>query len=143
MGSGYGLLSGHLLAKFPNAHVTLQDISEPMFGHAKERLAAYADRTSYVKSDFSQRGWASALGGPFDFVMSAIAIHNMYDDGLIASIYKDIHDLIADGGMFANLDYAAQAGGVEMHVQWLKEAGFPTVEAVEINDRTVLLKASR
>ena len=143
VGSGYGLLSGHLLAKFPNAHVTLQDISEPMFGHAKERLAAYADRTAYVKSDFSQRDWASGLGGPFDFVMSAIAIHNMYDDGLIAGIYKDIHDLIADGGMFANLDYAAQGAEVDMHVQWLKEAGFPTVEAVEINDRTVLLKASR
>lgn len=143
VGAGYGLLSSHLLAKYANAHVTLQDISEPMFGHAKERLAAYADRTAYVKSDFSQREWASTLGGPFDFVMSAIAIHNMYDDGLIASIYKDIHDLIADGGMFANLDYAAQAGGVDMHVQWLKEAGFSTVEADEINERTVLLKASR
>ena len=143
VGAGYGLLSSHLLAKYPNARVTLQDISEPMFGHAKERLAAYADRTAYINSDFSQRDWASGLGGPFDFVMSAIAIHNMYDDDLIASIYKDIHDMTAEGGMFANLDYAAQAGGVDTHVQWLQEAGFASVEAVEINERTVLLKASR
>ncbi len=143
VGAGYGLLSKQVLAKHPNAHVTLQDISEPMFSHAKERLAEYADRTAYVNSDFSQRDWSSGLGGPFDFVVSAIAIHNMYDDNLIASIYKDIHDLMADGGVFANLDYAAQAGGVDTHVQWLKEAGFQSVEAIPQNERTVILRATR
>ena len=143
VGAGYGLLTKHLLERYPNAKVTLQDVSEPMFNHAKQRLAEYANRTSYVNSDFSKRDWTADLGGPFDFVMSAIAIHNMYDDDLIASIYKDIHDLIAEGGSFANLDYAAQAGGVNTHVQWLEEAGFSKVEAQEINERTVLLKAVR
>ncbi|MCY4581870.1 MAG: hypothetical protein OXE50_03575, partial [Chloroflexi bacterium] len=141
--AGSGLPPVALRAMSPTAPAAPQATPEPMFGHAKKRLAAYADRTNYIRSDFSQRDWASGLGGPFDFVMSAIAIHNMYDDGLISSIYRDIHDLIADGGMFANLDYAAQAGGVEMHVQWLKEAGFSTVETDEINERTVLLKATR
>ena len=143
VGAGYGLLSRRLLERYPNASVTLQDVSEPMFAHARERLAQYAGRVTYVNSDFSQRDWAAGLGGPFDFVMSAIAIHNMYDDDLIASIYKDILGLTAEGGMFANLDYAAQAGGVDTHVQWLQEAGFSAVDAVEINERTVLLKASR
>ena len=143
VGAGYGLLSKHLLAKYPKAKVTLQDVSEPMFTHARERLAEYADRTSYVNSDFSQRDWSSGLGGPFDFVVSAIAIHNMYDDDLISSIYKDIADLIAEGGVFANLDYAAQAGGVDTHVQWLKEAGFKNVEVTPQTDRIVLLKATR
>lgn len=143
VGAGYGLLSRRLLERFPNARVTLQDVSEPMFGHARERLAEYADRAEFVNSDFSRRDWAAALGGPFDFVMSAIAIHNMYNDDLIASIYKDIYGLTAEGGMFANLDYAAQAGGVDTHVRWLEEAGFSGVDAVEINERTVLLKASK
>lgn len=143
VGAGYGLLSRRLLERFPNARVTLQDVSEPMFGHARERLAEYADRAEFVNSDFSRRDWAAGLGGPFDFVMSAIAIHNMYDDDLIASIYKDIYGLTAEGGMFANLDYAAQAGGVDTHVRWLEEAGFSGVDAVEINERTVLLKASK
>ncbi len=143
VGAGYGLLSKYVLAKHPNAHVTLQDVSEPMFSHAKERLSQYADRTAYVNSDFSQRDWSSGLGGPFDFVVSAIAIHNMYDDDLIASIYKDIYDLMADGGIFANLDYAAQAGGVDTHVQWLKDAGFRKVEAIPQNERAVILRAKR
>lgn len=143
VGAGYGLLSRRLLERFPNARVTLQDVSEPMFGHARERLAEHAGRAEFVNSDFSRRDWAAGLGGPFDFVMSAIAIHNMYDDDLIASIYKDIYGLTAEGGMFANLDYAAQAGGVDTHVRWLREAGFSGVDAVEINERTVLLKASK
>ncbi len=143
VGAGYGLLAKQVLSEYPNANVTLQDVSEPMFMHAKERLAEYAARTRYINSDFSQRDWSSTLGGPFEFVVSAIAIHNMYDDDLIASIYKDIHDLITVGGVFANLDYAAQAGGVDTHIQWLKDAGFTNVEVTPQTDRIVLLKAMR
>ena len=143
VGAGYGILSRQLLERYPHAQVTLQDVSEPMFDHARRRLADYDDRTTYVNSDFSKRDWAEGLDGPFDLVVSAIAIHNMYSDDLIAHIYRDIHDLTAEGGMFANLDYAAQAGGVETHVRWLEEAGFAHVEAVPQNERTVLLKASR
>ncbi|MBI68097.1 MAG: hypothetical protein CL777_05055 [Chloroflexi bacterium] len=143
VGSGYGLLAKYVLDNFPNANVTLQDVSEPMFVHAKERLKEYEGKTTFIKSDFSKRDWSNALGGPFDMVVSAIAIHNMYDDNLIASIYKDIHDLISDGGVFANLDYAAQAGGVDTHVQWLKDAGFKNVEAIPQNERIVILRASR
>lgn len=143
VGAGYGILSKQLLERYPNAQVTLQDVSEPMFEHARQRLAAYSDRTTYVNSDFSKRDWSKGLNGPFDLIVSAIAIHNMYNDDLIASIYKDIHGLTAEGGMFANLDYAAQAGGVDTHIQWLREAGFERVEADPQNERTVLLKASR
>ena len=45
VGAGYGLLTKHLLERYPNAKVTLQDVSEPMFNHAKQRLAEYANRT--------------------------------------------------------------------------------------------------
>lgn len=143
IGAGYGILSREVLENFPNAHVTLQDVSEPMFDHARKRLESHSDRASYVQSDFSQRDWASKLGGPFHVAVSAIAIHNMYDDGLIASVYKDIHDILEENGVFVNLDYAAQAGGVESHVTWLKEAGFKNVEAVLVNARVARLIASR
>ena len=143
VGAGYGLLSKSVCEKYPSAHVTLQDVSEPMFSHARERLAQYTDRTTYVNSDFSQRDWTSGLVGPFNFVVSAIAIHNMYDDDLISSIYKDIYDLMADDGVFANLDYAAQAGGVDTHIQWLKEAGFRSIEVTPQSEKAVLLRATK
>ena len=143
IGAGYGILSAEVLRVFSNASVTLQDVSEPMFEHAKQRLAADAARTTYTISDFSQRDWASGLGGPFDAAVSAIAIHNMYDDGLIAGIYKDICGVLKPGGVFINMDYAAQAGGVDAHVAWLKESGFASVEVVAVNDRLSRLIATR
>ena len=120
MGAGYGLLSSALLGAFPNAKVTLQDVSEAMFTHARERLRDFAGRTSFATSDFSQRDWTEALVGPFNVAVSAIAIHNMYGDDRISAVYKDIHALLAPNGALINLDYAGQSGGVDAHVAWLK-----------------------
>jgi SAM-dependent methyltransferase len=135
VGAGYGLITTQLLKRFPNATVTLQGVSEPMFGHARERLADKAAQVNFVTSDFSQATWADALGGPYDLVISVIAIHNMYDDGRISRVYKDVHDLLKPGGAFLNLDYAGQAGGVDAHLAWLKDGGFEEVASVPVTDR--------
>jgi tRNA (cmo5U34)-methyltransferase len=141
VGAGYGLLSSAVLGAFPNAKVTLQDVSDAMFTHARERLASFGDRTSYVTSDFSQRDWTAGIDGPFDVAVSAIAIHNMYDDDRISAVYKDIRALLAANGALINLDYAAQSGGIDAHVAWLKEAGFSRVETSALNDRIAILAA--
>jgi ubiquinone/menaquinone biosynthesis C-methylase UbiE len=141
VGAGYGILSSELLRAFPDASVTLQDVSEPMFAHARARLAAHASQLTFVQSDFSQDDWTSGLGGPFDVAVSAIAIHNLYDDGGISRVYADVGRLLRDGGVFVNLDYARQAGGLDAHIAWLKEAGFARVESTAPNDRISLLSA--
>lgn len=143
VGAGYGLLTTELLKRFPNANVTLQDVSMPMFAHAKKRLTEKASQLRFVTSDFSKPDWASQLGGPFDVVISAIAIHNMYDDNLISSVYRGIHDLMSPGGTFINLDYAGQSGGVEAHLEWLREAGFHEVDCVAATDRISRLSAHK
>jgi SAM-dependent methyltransferase len=143
VGAGYGLLTTELLKRFPNAQITLQDVSEPMLAHAKSRLAQNASQLTFKTSDFSQTDWASALGGPFDVVVSAIAIHNMYDDDLISSVYKGIHGLMGPGATFINLDYAGQSGGVEAHLAWLRDAGFADVECIPANDRISRLVARK
>ncbi len=139
VGAGYGLVTAEVLRRFENAQVTLQDVSEPMFSHARQRLAQDASRLTFALSDFSAKGWTQGLQPPFDLVVSAIAIHNLYDDGLIATVYKDIHGMLADNGAFVNLDYAGQSGGVEAHIEWLREAGFPRVDSTPITDRIALL----
>jgi SAM-dependent methyltransferase len=143
VGAGYGLLTTELLKRFPNAKVTLQDVSEPMFAHAKQRLAEKESQLRFVTSDFSQPDWAGALGGPFDVVVSAIAIHNMYDDDLISNVYQGIHDLMSPGGTFVNLDYAGQSGGVEAHLAWLRDAGFEDIDCVSATDRISRLSARK
>lgn len=141
VGAGYGLLAAAVLKAFPKASVTLQDVSEAMFNHARERLGSFGSRASYVTSDFSERDWTKALGGPFDVAVSAIAIHNMYDDDRISAVYKDIRALLAPNGALINLDYAGQSGGVNAHIAWLKEAGFTRVETEPVTDRATLLAA--
>ena len=143
VGAGYGLLTIELLKRFPNANVTLQDVSMPMFAHAKKRLTEKAPQLRFVTSDFSKPDWASQLGGPFDVVISAIAIHNMYDDNLISSVYSGIHDLMSPGGIFINLDYAGQSGGVEAHLEWLREAGFHEINCVAATNRISRLSAHK
>ena len=114
-----------------------------MFVHAKKRLADKADQTRFVIADFSKPTWVADIKGPFDIAISAIAIHNMYDDNLISSIYKDICALLKPGATFINLDYAERSGGIDAHIQWLKEGGFTSVDCTAATDRISLLVAKK
>ena len=53
-------------------------------------------------ADLSDPSWVQAVGGPFDGVVSAIAIHNLRDPDVIARIYADIFTVVKPGG--ANLE---------------------------------------
>jgi ubiquinone/menaquinone biosynthesis C-methylase UbiE len=143
VGAGYGLVSSEVLKRYDKAEMTLQDISEPMFGYARKKLADHESQLSFVLSDFSDADWSEALGGPFDLVVSAYAVHNLYDDGKISSVYADVYRLLKPGGAFLNLDYAPQAGGNEAHIKWLRDAGFDRVECTQATDRISKLAAYR
>lgn len=141
VGAGYGALSAQVLERFPRAELVCQDFSEPMFAQAQERLAWAAKRISFVHSDLSDPGWTQALTGPFDAVVSGIAIHNVRYPERIRSIYTEIFDLVAPGGCFFNYDLifvsgpaAAQAYGQTMHLaDWIRgessDATSPTAAA--------------
>ena len=85
----------------------------------------------------------SAIGGPFDLAVSSIAIHNLYNDGLIAQVYKDIFDLLKPGGTFINLDHIRRVGGVEGQTAWLRDAGFAEVDCIEVTTRIARLQARK
>ena len=72
IGAGTGLLSAFLLEKFPDARLTLMDISENMLDMARKRFATRPD-TEYIVCDYSR----SELGGPYDLVCSALSIHHL------------------------------------------------------------------
>jgi len=75
-----------------------------MLTQARARLGAAGGRMAYVLSDLSTPGWATELGGPFDAVVSSIAIHNMADPGRIRALYGEIASLLRSGGWFLNVD---------------------------------------
>ncbi len=139
VGGGYGVLSEEVLNAFPNCQVTLQDYSTPMLEQARQRLTAYADRMAFEQRDFTRPDWTDGLGGPFDLAISGIAIHNLGPNGPIAQVYQGICGVIKPGGAFLDLDYVSFTGGLEQHLQWLRDAGFSRVEqAWEVNSQSAL-----
>ena len=110
VGAGYGALSAQVLERFPQAQLVCQDFSEPMFAQARERLAWASDRVSFTHSDLSDPAWVHALAGPFDAVVSGIAIHNVRYPERIRAIYSEIFDVVAPGGCFLNYDLIFVSG---------------------------------
>ena len=157
VGAGHGPLDELLLARFPRAEGTLVDGSRAMLRHAQSALASFGERSRYVQADLASPGWTAELAGPYDVVLSCIALHNLFDPARIRAVYKDIFQLLADGGLFVNFDYVrmphpglqplaawtgsdpdsgymTRGGGDNMpgttdeQLGWLREAGFALVD---------------
>ena len=126
VGSGYGALTQFLLGYFPNATAICQDGSQEMAKLGHERMASYEGRFKYVQSDFGKSGWSKGLAGPFEAVVSAIAIHNVRDPKMIEDIYQEILPLLKSGGCFLNFDRPRPP--FEEQLAWLKQAGYVNVK---------------
>jgi SAM-dependent methyltransferase len=70
--------------------------------------------------------WVDAVAGPFDAVVSSIAIHNVREHATIRSIYGEIFNLLNPGGCFLNLDRMRPS--VNEQLGWLREAGYQRVQ---------------
>jgi ubiquinone/menaquinone biosynthesis C-methylase UbiE len=131
VGGGYGVVTEEVLSAFPRARVTLQDYSEPMLAEARQRLAAHSGRTEFVLADLRDPAWVDGVGGPFDLVVSAIAIHNLRDIEAIAVSYRGIARVLKPGAAFLDYDlFFESIGGLSRHFELLREAGFARVECL-------------
>lgn len=101
IGAGTGLLSALLIEKFPDASLTLVDLSDKMLDVARERFAG-REQVRYLTGDYSDL----ALGGLYDIVASALSIHHLPDEGK-RNLYRKIFSALRPGGIFVNADQAA------------------------------------
>jgi SAM-dependent methyltransferase len=108
LGCGDGTLARLALEAAPGARAVLLDHSEPMVERAREALASYGDRCEIRLADlsFSVAGFAPA--GSVDLVLSGYAIHHL-PDVRKRTLYAEIHDLLAPGGLFVNVEHVASA----------------------------------
>jgi ubiquinone/menaquinone biosynthesis C-methylase UbiE len=127
VGGGYGVVSAEVLGAFPNATVTLQDYSEQMIGSARKRLATYSKRIAYVRCDLTTTTWPAEVGGPFDLVVTALALHNLRDMNVITACYRAIYGLLAPNGLFMDWDRFAVAAPSDAHVAALRDIGFQRI----------------
>lgn len=141
LGAGYGVVTEEVLRAFPKARVTWQDYSRPMRDQAQKRLAKYEKRLAYALSDLSSPSWAKELSGPFDLVISGIALHNLRDRKAIFRCYGAIRGLLSPSGCFLDYDYFQYAGGLDLHLAGMREAGFEKVECVWQEGPAAIVKA--
>lgn len=108
LGCGGGALTQALLARYPEAHATLVDFSTPMLAAAHTQLAAHHPVPHFAVADLATTAWRDALNGqpPFDCVVSGYAIHHLAD-ARKRTLYGEIFDLLAPGGMFINIEHVA------------------------------------
>jgi ubiquinone/menaquinone biosynthesis C-methylase UbiE len=128
IGAGSGVVTEELLGVFPNARMTLQDFSDVMLGHARQRFSHIAGQIRYVLCDLTDPSWTDRVGGPFDLAVSAIAIHNLRDLAIIGECYRGICRVLEPGGRFLDYDRFEGAGGIAAHEKLLHAAGFSHVE---------------
>jgi len=109
VGCGDGILGRLLLERFPTAHVTFTDFSEPMLAAVRDKVAA-SPRATVLKADFSEPSWLDAVADkrPFDVVVSGFAIHHQ-PDARKKTLYAEIHGKLSPGGVFLNLEHVASA----------------------------------
>jgi SAM-dependent methyltransferase len=142
IGCGYGAVSKAVLAAFPNAELTLHDYSQVMFDHARDNLAAYADRVSAVRADLRDPDWAKQVGGPFDVAVSALCLHNTMDMAVIAAAYRGVREILRPGGCFIDYDHVDHIEGLDAHLRLFEQAAYTRVECLCYEAPTAIIRAT-
>lgn len=106
LGCGDGFLARALLAEYPKASIVLIDHSEPMLERARQAMALSADQCEIVHGDLRAPLRQSAGHGPADLIVSGLAIHHLPHERK-RSLYGEIFDFLATGGLFVNIDHVA------------------------------------
>jgi len=116
LGSGPGFLAEHVLDRCPSiASYTLLDFSEPMLALSRTRLANHSARTQYTHADFKTDSWPSAAGGPFDFVFSMQAVHELRHKRHAPRLYEQARPLLSRQGRLVICDHLPESAPTERH----------------------------
>jgi tRNA (cmo5U34)-methyltransferase len=102
LGAGTGLMSEAVLSRHPDAELVLIDGASEMLDQARDRLAG-ADAT-FVVADLREK----LPEGPFDAVVSALAIHHL-EHAENRDLLARIVPALRPGGVFVNAEHVAGA----------------------------------
>ena len=129
LGAGTGLLSSMLLNKFPDASLTLIDISEKMLDIAKLRLQSYSN-VNYIVDDYTNY----IAQEQYDIIVSALSIHHL-SDAQKYELYKNSYSNLTDAGIFINAD---QVHGTTTYLDSLYKSDWKNkVEASDLSEEEI------
>jgi SAM-dependent methyltransferase len=149
LGTGDGRMLALVRSRHPDSAAVGLDSSEPMLARAGARFDD--DASVQLRAHELAASLASLIQlGPFDVVVSGLAIHHL-EDARKRELFAEVHGLLAPGGVFANLDLVSPASS-QLHerfrqaigrteddptdrladlaaqLQWLRDAGFAEVD---------------
>lgn len=99
MGSGPGVLSRLMLDTFPNARVTVFDISPVMLDVCRKKHWAYPNRAQYIQGDFTK----DDTGSGYDVVLAGLILHHA-PDAAKRQFFTKIISRMKPGGIFLARD---------------------------------------
>jgi len=100
LGAGTGLMSRAVLSRYPGAEVVLVDGASEMIDRAREQLADA--RATFVVADLREE----LPAGPFDAVVSALAIHHLeHEDN--RGLLRRVATALRPGGVYVNAEHVA------------------------------------
>jgi tRNA (cmo5U34)-methyltransferase len=106
LGAGTGLLSAFLRSWYPEAHIHLMDVSEPMLDRARTRFAPgsseHDNNVSFEVADYA----TAALPQNQDAIVSALSIHHL-DHAAKKALFAKIFAALRPGGVFVNAEQVA------------------------------------
>lgn len=135
LGAGTGLLAGVVRDAFPNARLTLVDISDDMLNVARERFAGDA-AVGYATADYA----SEPIPGEYDLIVSALSIHHL-SDAEKADLFRRCLQALRPGGAFVNADQVLGASPAITEfnrAEWRRESaanGAPEAEIVAAEER--------
>ena len=118
LGTGDGRLLALVRSAHPETRTVGVDSSQPMLARAAERFSS-DETVELAVHDLRQP--LTVVSGPFDAVVSGLAIHHLEGERKCA-LFGEIHALLTPGGVFANLDLVASAT-TEQHERFRRAIG--------------------
>lgn len=99
LGAGTGLMAAFIAYSFPNARITMVDISNEMLERARARFELAGPRFRFEVSDYG----VDRIQERYDVIVSALSIHHLSDEQKRA-LFKRIHGALNDDGVFVNAE---------------------------------------
>ena len=117
LGSGHGAYLELFLRSFPDAKGTWVDSSAAMEELARERLAEFGDRVTFVLGDLQRLDELELR--PAQVIVASRVLHHFSPESL-AQVYRAVHDLVDPGGFFFNLDHVGAPGDWEQRYRRIR-----------------------
>ena len=136
LGAGTGLMAAFIAYSFPNARITMVDISNEMLERARARFELAGERFRFEVSDYG----VDRIQEKYDAVVSALSIHHLSDEQK-RSLFGRIYGALNDGGVFVNAEQF-RCSTPERH-QFHHERWVTRVRELGVDDRDLAAALER